>query len=103
MKRSNGHIIWEFPDVKSNQSVKPVGVTCDDANRIYVADSLNNHLVVIDSLDGQVLQNVKLEGVDSIEDVHWTNNLLTLLHGHERLQRKITLYGATIFNDLSTT
>ena len=52
---------------------KPEGVTVDDAGRIYVADTLNDRVVVLNAAGTQI---GVLTGLDDPVDVEWNDGVL---------------------------
>ena len=91
---TDGATLWELSDAVLGLKIEPVGVTCDDSGRIYVANVPEIRVLTINSLNGDLLQELKLEGVEVFIDIQWANSQLIVLHDdllHDR-KRKISLY-----------
>ena len=65
-----------------------MSIKCDDVGRIYVADEARKQLLIFDSLDGELLQEIELESIETIWDLCWANDRLVVLYDH----------GITLFN-----
>ena len=59
--------------VKLNgRELEPEGVTCDDFDRVYVAD--NSRVVILDAIDGSFIQEILGEGWGDICNIGWSNS-----------------------------
>ena len=66
LKRLDRSPVWEISSYLSEEKIQPVRLTCDDVGRIYVADDASKQLLIFDSLDGELLQEIELEKIETI-------------------------------------
>ena len=70
--------IWKLPGVVDGHMIKPDALTSDAKGNIYISDGINNRILKINGLTGNVLNILLLEEKEKRID---TEPNLTLIHG----------------------
>ena len=79
----DGCPLWKLSKTNKGSRFEPSGVTCDTAGRVFVVESCDRWLLVLDGLTGERLQVVRLQECWAlVNDVCWspTQPQLTVLH-----------------------
>ena len=83
VRLEDGCPLWKLSKSNKGSRFEPSGVTCDASGRVFVVESCDRFLLVLDGLTGERLQVVRLEECwGLVNDVFWsrTQPQLTVLH-----------------------
>ena len=83
VRLSDGRPLWKLSESNKGSRFEPSGVTCDTSGRVFVVESCDRWLLVLDGLTGERLQVIRLEECwGLVNDVFWSRRQpqLTVLH-----------------------
>ena len=85
VKFGNDNPIWELPGTVGGHVVEPDALTVDAEGNVYVSDGVNNRILKINALNGEIMHVLLLEGESTkpIDFLFWsdTEPNLTLIRG----------------------
>ena len=71
-KIMDGSTMWEVCGKVKREIVDPGGVSCDNCGNVFVADRINERLLLLKSRTGKLLQVLLKEDKGRVWDVYWT-------------------------------
>ena len=80
---NDGSTLWEVSGEVAGKDIDPWGVCCDSTGHIYVGDTANSRVLLLDSQSGEVLQVVLNEkNVHKVHNISWVSSqpCLTVFH-----------------------
>ena len=101
VRLSYGTVVWDIAGEVAGKEIKPYGVCNDSDGNIYVADSNNERILMLDSKTGELLQVLmQEEKTGDIFDVCWTESQpqLTVRHGDPKSIKQISCYNKVIIS-----